>query len=280
MTVKSILVPLTGSPNDSVSLATAFVVAKQFGGHVDAVLAQPSPEEVVYAADLYESIEARKVLAEQVRNAAKLAFASAAKQADAATEPSRTAKNITASYRTETGLMPSIVGAASLFADLVVFPPLRLADHSTLQDAFVEVLMRAQCPVLLCAQSAPERVGSKIAAGWDDGLPAAHALVSAIPFLEKSGAVQLLAVRRGLGHDFDIAEVTEYLGLHGVDVRYQDISSGSHQTGEQLLAAAAGQGCDLLVVGGYGHSRTLETVFGGVTDYIASHSTIPVLMAH
>jgi nucleotide-binding universal stress UspA family protein len=36
----------------------------------------------------------------------------------------------------------------------------------------------------------------------------------------------------------------------------------------------------MLVAGGYGHSRLMESIFGGVTEHIVSHPKIPVLMVH
>jgi nucleotide-binding universal stress UspA family protein len=33
-------------------------------------------------------------------------------------------------------------------------------------------------------------------------------------------------------------------------------------------------------MGGYGQSRLVEFLFGGTTQHIRSHATIPVLMAH
>ena len=53
-------------------------------------------------------------------------------------------------------------------------------------------------------------------------------------------------------------------------------SSGS----ETLLAAAGAANADLLVMGGYGHSRVREVMFGGFTRRVLSHADLPVLMAH
>jgi nucleotide-binding universal stress UspA family protein len=39
-------------------------------------------------------------------------------------------------------------------------------------------------------------------------------------------------------------------------------------------------GSDLLVMGAYGHSRLREFVFGGATQHILSHMTVPVLLSH
>jgi nucleotide-binding universal stress UspA family protein len=49
---------------------------------------------------------------------------------------------------------------------------------------------------------------------------------------------------------------------------------------QELLETAAASEYDLLVCGGYGHSRMLETVFGGTTDYLLSHATMPIFLAH
>jgi nucleotide-binding universal stress UspA family protein len=37
---------------------------------------------------------------------------------------------------------------------------------------------------------------------------------------------------------------------------------------------------DLLVVGGYGHSRTRGMIMGDVTRDLLRHMTVPVLMSH
>jgi len=47
-----------------------------------------------------------------------------------------------------------------------------------------------------------------------------------------------------------------------------------------LLNYAADVSADLLVVGGYGHSRVRELVLGGVTRELLRHMTLPVLMSH
>ena len=49
---------------------------------------------------------------------------------------------------------------------------------------------------------------------------------------------------------------------------------------DALLDYASDIGADLLVVGGYGHSRTREMIMGGVTRDLLRHMTVPVLMSH
>jgi len=99
--MKSILVMLSGDDADPIALKQAFGIAKLFGGHVETVLVQPDPDQVLYAADLYQSVDERIELAAQRRNASQLAFVLAAKEADAEIGDGAPAGNqgVTAAYR-------------------------------------------------------------------------------------------------------------------------------------------------------------------------------------
>jgi len=46
------------------------------------------------------------------------------------------------------------------------------------------------------------------------------------------------------------------------------------------LSYAADSNADMIVMGGYGHSRLREFVLGGVTRSIFETMTIPALMSH
>jgi nucleotide-binding universal stress UspA family protein len=47
-----------------------------------------------------------------------------------------------------------------------------------------------------------------------------------------------------------------------------------------ILSHAADSGTDLIVMGGYGHTRLREFILGGATRNILSSMTVPVLMSH
>jgi nucleotide-binding universal stress UspA family protein len=46
------------------------------------------------------------------------------------------------------------------------------------------------------------------------------------------------------------------------------------------LSHAADVSADLLVMGGYGHSRLREFILGGVTRTVLKAMTLPALMSH
>jgi nucleotide-binding universal stress UspA family protein len=47
-----------------------------------------------------------------------------------------------------------------------------------------------------------------------------------------------------------------------------------------ILSFAADSSTDLVVMGGYGHSRLREFVLGGATRGMLESMTVPTLMAH
>ena len=47
-----------------------------------------------------------------------------------------------------------------------------------------------------------------------------------------------------------------------------------------ILSHAADSAADFIVMGGYGHSRLREFIWGGATRGILGAMTVPVLMSH
>jgi nucleotide-binding universal stress UspA family protein len=76
-------------------------------------------------------------------------------------------------------------------------------------------------------------------------------------------------------------EIAEHLARHEFDVSAaRTVVTDGLSPADALLDYASDIGADLLVVGGYGHSRTREMIMGGVTRDLLQHMTVPVLMSH
>jgi nucleotide-binding universal stress UspA family protein len=140
-------------------------------------------------------------------------------------------------------------------------------------------------PVLLIPYiGAGEAFGQRVVVAWDAGREAARAVCDALPILEKAASVQVVSVNPrpvDFGHgDVPGADIALYLSRHGVQVDVQQIETRDLGVGNALLSHVAAEGADLLVMGGYGHSRLREIVLGGATRTILHDMTVPVLMAH
>jgi len=164
--------------------------------------------------------------------------------------------------------------------DLTVFPPIRDKDAHDMPDGFARVLVKASCPVLLSAEKPLATLGRRIAVCWDDGVACARALVASVPFLEKADKVALVTVRDSEMPEPGMDEALSYLALHGVRAEKHTILRGGRKVAAALLESAAAGGYDMLVTGGYGRGRLTEAVFGGVTEHVVSHASLPVFLVH
>jgi len=80
--------------------------------------------------------------------------------------------------------------------------------------------------------------------------------------------------------DARTAAVVESLARHGVAARARTVVAPGHRGAAELNAAAGEIGADLIVAGGYGHSRLGEWVFGGVTYDLLHAQERFLLLSH
>jgi nucleotide-binding universal stress UspA family protein len=84
----------------------------------------------------------------------------------------------------------------------------------------------------------------------------------------------------GKGDEIPGADIGEHLARHGLEVDVKRIVADGADVPDTILSHAADAGTDILVMGGYGHSRLREFILGGVTRTILGSMTVPVLMSH
>ena len=75
-------------------------------------------------------------------------------------------------------------------------------------------------------------------------------------------------------------DIAHHLARHGVKVELKRIAKGESDVANIILSHAADADADMLVMGGYGHSRLREFVLGGVTKQILASMTVPTLLSH
>lgn len=85
---------------------------------------------------------------------------------------------------------------------------------------------------------------------------------------------ELRAVRSG-------DKVCRYLSRWGVQARFELLQRGSRNVGDVLLGRAAEIEAALVVMGGFGHAREREFLFGSATrDIFQSTLQTAVLLSH
>jgi len=117
---------------------------------------------------------------------------------------------------------------------------------------------------------------------WDGSRNAARATADAMPLLLRADSVEvvIVAAERPKSDEMPGAEIAHHLARHGLKVSVKRIVSVETDVPNTLLSHAADSEADLIVMGGYGHSRLREFILGGATRGILAAMTVPVLMSH
>jgi nucleotide-binding universal stress UspA family protein len=149
-----------------------------------------------------------------------------------------------------------------------------------------DVLMTAGRPLLLVPYAGQfKTVGANTLIGWTPTRESARAVHDALPLLAAPAKVTVLTVETARPERdptvLPTAGIAGHLARHGLDVSAaRTVVSDGLSPADALLDYASDISADLLVVGGYGHSRTREMIMGGVTRDLLRHMTVPVLMSH
>jgi nucleotide-binding universal stress UspA family protein len=117
---------------------------------------------------------------------------------------------------------------------------------------------------------------------WDGSRAATRAIADSIPLLQKAKTVEIVLVA-AKGFKADEApgvDLAKHLARHGLQVSLKRITSPEIDVASTILSYAADSNADMIVMGGYGHSRLREFVLGGVTRSILETMTVPALMSH
>jgi nucleotide-binding universal stress UspA family protein len=148
--------------------------------------------------------------------------------------------------------------------------------------AIEAALFNSGRPVLVVPyiQSTGLKLG-RVMVCWDGSRNAARAVGDAMPLLRRAGAVEVVTIesqerRNALAG----AKIAEHLARHGLKVELNPIVGGGSDVAATILSHAADSAADLIVMGGYGHSRLREFILGGATDGMLRAMTVPTLMAH
>jgi len=285
---KNILVPATGGPGDAAAFAIARLAAGAFGAHLEFLHVRADATDVLMnmtdggigggaaVQAVIDRMDAEaNTQAEAARREVDAMLATAGipmREAPGGAGPS-------AEYRQELGSRSTFVAQYGRSADLVVMGR-GTQDDGTL-ETLEAALMDTGRPLLIAPGIPPDSLGKRIVIAWKDTPEAARAVSCALPFIARAETVTIVNVADDAdSRDQSGARLMRALRWHNPAVTLRQLVQGSSSAVEVLHREAAAQSADLLVMGGYGHSRLREMVFGGFTRRTLGDSALPVLMAH
>jgi nucleotide-binding universal stress UspA family protein len=276
--LKDIIVNLSLGNRQDGAADFALSVANTFDAHLAAVAFRywfELPGTIIGATALAAIAEAQRLETEQGAAQAVARFEQAAKRAGVAIDCRAPETNL--------------AGAVGMFSEFARTYDLTIvrqpdADNPGPEELLAEAaLFGAGRPVLVVPyiQKAGLKLGH-VTVCWDGSRAAARAIADALPFLRKSKTVELLMVQSKEASRREIAgaDMATHLARHGLKVDLERITVPDLKVAEAILSHIADSSTDLLVMGGYGHSRLREFILGGVTREIMQSMTVPTLMSH
>jgi nucleotide-binding universal stress UspA family protein len=166
-------------------------------------------------------------------------------------------------------------------ADLVILGRAAAFDIADRAVDPATVLMHSGRPLLVVPDGVGTLSAKRVVIGWKDTREARRALHDALPLLKRTDEVIIASVEEPYHSPVDprtLDDVAAYLDWHGVGATITRRPDGN--VGEVLGTIAGEKGADLIIAGGYGHSRLSERVFGGVTQQLLWSSPLCCLLSH
>ena len=184
-------------------------------------------------------------------------------------------------WTSTTGFLSQTLEARSALIDLIVVS----TDDA---DAFFphmthvigDLLVHTGKPVLAVPPACRGiTVHGRALVAWDGSQDAEAALCSALPLLQVAKSVTLFHVDNGATAT-GVGEAARYLARHGITSTIKNEPVGFERVGEALLREVAMARHDFVVMGGFGHARTIEAIFGGPTRTMLRECDVPMLLVH
>ncbi len=242
------------------------------GAVMTALHVSPDPETTI--------IPSEEILTPRQREELRLAAESEAAALHALFSDwrARQAPGVEAAWRDVTGDVPREVARIGRDAALLVMAAPGPHARGRAQEAFHAALFDSGRPLLRVPRGAPARPPRRIAIGWKDSEVCRRAIATATPWLRRAEQVHVLhAVARDRA---ELDRADRLLTGIGIVARLHALDAATAPVGTQLLAAAAAQDADWLVIGAYRRPPVTEWLLGGVTRVMLRDARLPVFLEH
>lgn len=156
------------------------------------------------------------------------------------------------------------------------------AGNPTSQMTAEALIFGGGRPVLILPELSPRQAFEGVAIAWDGSRAAARAVADALPFLQRASRITVMTVvgEKRLAEEAAATRLADGLKARGFAAEALTVGAEDCPIALTLQERAIAWGADLLVMGGYGHSRIRDFVLGGATQGTLDDLRLPVLMSH
>lgn len=278
--IRDILVHIPTETPPRPVIDASISVALTFGAHLDALAVGYVSARTAFAIDGAAAIAAEVIEDERLE-----AFHRAQSAAEVFELEARNA-GISHSWRSAAAFpaeAAASMGAVARLYDLaVVLQP--DVEHPSFDNRVPqEILFESGRPVLFIPYifRGPFE-GRRIGICWDGSRLAARALRDALPFLRRADTLVIITIKEAAKDNTETSpeKLVQHLGRLDLRSSIRALDASHSEIQPLISSLASDEGLDLLVMGGYGHTRMQEALLGGVTRAALRSMTVPTLMSH
>jgi nucleotide-binding universal stress UspA family protein len=273
--ISDIAVHLTGSPEDHVRVAHASAIAAITGARLSGLHTHILPG-LLEITDPAGSDFLQKLIADSVEKALKVT-ARLAEEIGATGIPGEVRRLDL--YPGEIGpVLAREVRSSDLFVGTLPYGD--MAGGEGIEEAVLFDSGRACCFIPPAYSRRP--AFSNVLIAWNGSAEAARAVSAALPLIERAQRITAVAIVEPAGPaqtNEALTVLNRFLAHHRLEAETMSVASRGN-IGEALIGEIQATEADMIIMGGYGHSRFREWVLGGATRLLLGESPIPVFTTH
>lgn len=285
MTIKHILLPLTGEAHSGDAAICGLALAKQLGAHVTAGYEDELGPLYVgpdfgTSANLGSFFERMQEIRADRKARARAHFDNAVGKIKLPIVSAPVCKQGSTMWIEHKGSNDAPISAFGSLTDLIVLNAPGNTHSPTPWNVVEEAIFKAHRPTMVVPYGTKVIDLSNALIAWNGSAEAANAVEHALDLLPQGARITVLQIGELKPGHTAAEKLVDYLGWHCFAAALRRLPDRPHETCQIILDEARRVGAGFLIMGAYTHSRTRELIWGGVTDFMLRNTPLPILMAH
>lgn len=275
MSIRDLLLPLVGESSRTTMLAIEKCVALASG--LDARVTALAIETEDYTPQTVADVLGASEIVQTAPTARALL---------AAFDAAATRLLLRNEQRLERTSAAAMIGAIAMQARLRDMAIAIVKASDSLSEKLVErLLFETGRPVLMCPEETADSLDTscnEVVIAWDHTAPAARAVGDAMPLLRRASRVRIVTAtdKASPAQAASGIALERHLAEHGIKAVFESVEIAGSSVGKVFEAYVEDNAIDLLVMGGFRHSRLNEHIWGGVTSTVINRPPCWVMLSH